>query len=172
MSITYSSIEMALHKLILEDDLDDLFSLIAIHCGVEEYKMAYLLNQHLGMQLKRNRVDLDFQRDGKLVTFAMYEFEDKKHHIRFNLIANVSNPQIHILESDGNPMTSLFSDRDNTYYLLPELRKVDYFIRIDCEYGEPPLREILSEINKIKHVISAYSVDVTRIKSKNNLIFD
>ena len=33
---------MASHKLILEDDYQEEFSLIAIHCSEEPYKMAYI----------------------------------------------------------------------------------------------------------------------------------
>ena len=44
---------MASHKLILEDDYQEEFSLIAIHCSEEPYKMAYMLNKHLSLRLSR-----------------------------------------------------------------------------------------------------------------------
>ena len=45
---------MASHKLILEDDYQEEFSLIAIHCSEEPYKMAYILNKHLSLRLSRD----------------------------------------------------------------------------------------------------------------------
>ena len=52
---------MANFKLVLEDDFGEDFSLIAIHCSAEAYKMAYLLNDHMALRLKRKRVDLDLR---------------------------------------------------------------------------------------------------------------
>lgn len=163
---------MALQKLILDDDLDVTFDLIAIHCSVEEYMMAYLLNRNLGLRFRRKEEDLDFIRDGKTITYAMYEFEDVKKHIQYYLIANTSNPLQSKSEKNNDQFTSLFSEKENTYYLIPELKKVDFFLKIDSDYETLPIREMLSKINNIKQIISAYSVDITNLKSKNNLIFD
>ena len=33
------------HKLVLENDFQEEFSLIAIHCSEEPYKMAYMINK-------------------------------------------------------------------------------------------------------------------------------
>ena len=68
---------MANYKLILEDDFKDEFTLIAIHCSEEAYKMAFLLNQHLSLQLKRRRTDLDFSKQGLELSFPWFEFEDE-----------------------------------------------------------------------------------------------
>lgn len=51
---------MALHKLIVDDFYDTDFSLIAIHCQVEDYRISYLLNKHLDINLMRKGKDLDF----------------------------------------------------------------------------------------------------------------
>ncbi len=46
---------MATHKLILGDDFQDEFSLIAIHCSDEPYKMAYMLNKKIPLRLERKK---------------------------------------------------------------------------------------------------------------------
>ena len=51
---------MALHKLILDDIEDVSYSLLAIHCTMEDFRVAYLLNKHLKISLKRREEDLDF----------------------------------------------------------------------------------------------------------------
>ena len=35
------------HKLVLENDFQEEFSLIAIHCSEEPYKMAYMINKQV-----------------------------------------------------------------------------------------------------------------------------
>ena len=51
---------MALHKLLVDDFYDATYKLIAIHCRLEDYRLAYLLNQSLNLKLERNPNDLDF----------------------------------------------------------------------------------------------------------------
>jgi hypothetical protein len=52
---------MAVHKLILDDVFDEsVFTLIAIHSTIEDYRLAYLLNRFLGINLVRFEFDLDF----------------------------------------------------------------------------------------------------------------
>lgn len=163
---------MAHHKLFLDEELDEPFTLIAIHCTAEDYKLGYLLNQYLGTQFRRKKADLDFSSKGLLITFPLYDFEDSKKHIHYYLVANACHSvDVDLQESDGL-FAALVSEKATTHYLLPEFRNVDYFLKIYSENGTLPLRKILAAINEIKHVISAYTVEIKDIKSKNNLIFD
>ncbi len=52
---------MALHKLLVDDFDDDSYKLIAIHCRLEDYRLAYLLNKYLGLKFKRKDHDIDFK---------------------------------------------------------------------------------------------------------------
>ena len=55
---------MAVHKLVLDDFLEEAsYTLIAIHCTIEDFRLAYLLNKHLGINLTRKTSDLDFKKD-------------------------------------------------------------------------------------------------------------
>ncbi len=163
---------MANHKLIMDEELDDPFTLIAIHCSAEDYKLAYFLNEKLNIRLKRKKTDLDFSINGLQIAFPLFDFADLKNHIHYYLVANAC----HSLEKDLQNVQGLFaalvSEKGTTHYLLPEFKNVDYFLKIYSETDTVPLRKILSEVNEIKHVISAYIVEVENIKSKNNLIFD
>ena len=160
------------HKLILDEDLDEPFTLIAIHCSEEDYKLAYLLNQHLGTGFKRKKVDLDFSANGLKINFPLYDFEDKKKHFHYYLVANSCHSVEENLLNSPGLFAALVSDKATTHFLLPEFKNVDYFLKIYSENDILPLRKLLAEINEIKQVISAYSVEVENIKSKNNLIFD
>ena len=163
---------MANYKLVLDDDLKEEFLLIAIHCTEPDYKMAFLLNQHLGFQLNRCRLDLDYSKGGLEISFPHYEFEDELAYIGYDLLANkCKTPQARTIASGG-----LFSDEtaEELYneYLLPELQKVDYLLKVSSDYGVVPKRKLLNDINEVNQVISAYEVEVNTLKSKHNLIFD
>ncbi|OAB80322.1 IPExxxVDY family protein [Cochleicola gelatinilyticus] len=163
---------MANHRLVLDDDFSEEFTLIAIHCSEEAYKMAYLLNQNTGLKLYRREVDLDFSNNGLEVTFPLFEFEDEYQYTTYNLIANKCRSIAAHINSSGGLFDASGSESLVTTYLVPEYKNVDFFLKVYSDFETIPLRKILAAINQIKQVISSYNVDTEIIKSKNNLIFD
>ncbi len=65
---------MTVHRLVLESDFENDFSLIAIHCSEEAYKMAYMFNKFIPLKLERKELDLDFSNKGLEVTFPIFEY--------------------------------------------------------------------------------------------------
>lgn len=163
---------MAIHKLILEDDFNNEFSLIAIHCSEDAYKMAYMLNKCVHLQLERKSLDLDFSNNGLDVTFPIYEYEDEFNCILYNLVSNKSKSLSAKVHSSGGLFDKIASEKTITTYLLKEFKKVDFFLKIHSDYEKVPTRNLISTINEIEQVISAYSVEIKNIKAKNNLIFN
>ena len=163
---------MANHKLILEDDFYEEFSLIAIHCSEEPFKVAYMLNKHVQLQLVRKSVDLDFSNNGLDVTFPIFEFENIYTYFYYNLVANKNKSLTANVQSSGGLFDTIISEKTVTTYLLKEFKNVDYFLKIHSDYEKVPIRKLISSINEIEQVISAYLIDNETIKSKNNLIFD
>lgn len=163
---------MANYKLLYDDDFEEPYTLIAIHCSEEAYKMAYLMNKHLNLQLKRKHADLDFSTQGLLITFPLYHFEDTHKYDHFYMVANKCMSVGAGLQSSGGLFAELDSEKSTTHYLLPEFKKADYFLKIYSDFNHVPLKQILSELNHIKQVISAYILEPDVVKSKNNLIFD
>ena len=163
---------MANHKLIFDENFEEPYTLIAIHCSEEAYKMAYLMNSHLNLRLKRKQTDLDFSTEGLLITFPLYDFEDVHKYTHFYLIANKCKSVEAGLQSSGGLFAEMVSEKSTVHYLLPEFKKGDFFLKIYSDFDTVPLRKFLSEINEIKQIISAYIVETDHIKSKNNLIFD
>tara|TARA_R100000935_G_scaffold13736_5_gene27686 strand:- start:113113 stop:113604 length:492 start_codon:yes stop_codon:yes gene_type:complete len=163
---------MANHKLILDDAVGDDFSLIAIHCSEEAYKMAFLLNKYVHLRLERRRRDLDFSTEGLEITFPLFDFEHENQYTTYHLVANkCKTVAAHIVGSGG-----LFGDeiqeQVSTKFLLPEFKKVDYFLKVSSEYDTTPIRKLLMQLNEIDQVISAFIVEVSEVKSRENLIFD
>lgn len=159
---------MALHKLLVDDFYDDSFSLIAIHCRLEDYRLAYLLNKHLNINLLRKRQDLDYKYFA--ASYSIYEWEDKKQMITWNLVSNVCKKEEDSLQSSG----SLFNVQQTilkTYHLLPEFKKVDFFIKITSDDEHEDERQLITTLQGIPQLITCYGVNTDRIKSKDNLIF-
>lgn len=163
---------MAHHKLLLDDDIKEEYTLIAIHCSEETYKVAYLLNKFLLLQLKREELDLDYSSDGLDVMFPLFEFKDEMQYTTYNLVANKCKSEVANLSSTGGLFSGLTAEKTIMTFLIPELKQVDFFLKIFSDFEIIPLRKIMSSINEIKQIISAYEVEVETIKSKNNLIFD
>jgi hypothetical protein len=163
---------MAHHKLLLDDDIKEDFSLVAIHCSEEAYKMAFTLNQHLHLRLKRKRADLDFSNDGLQVTFPIFKFEDQFQYTTYYLVSNkCKSIAANVTSSEG-----LFGDdvSESTVLtlLLPEFKQADFFLKIESDHKTIPLRKNVALINEIKQVISAYKIEEHQLKSNHNLIFN
>jgi hypothetical protein len=159
---------MALHKLLVDDFYDATYKLIAIHCRLEDYRLAYLLNQNLSLKLERNPSDLDFNYTAS--SYSVYEWNNEADYITWNLIANVCKKEEDSLYSSG----ALFSDSDKvlkTYNLIPELKQVDYFIKISNEIQNVNDKLILNRLQAIPQIITSYQVNLETIKSKEHLIF-
>ncbi|WP_147677706.1 IPExxxVDY family protein [Algibacter pacificus] len=160
---------MAVHKLILDDVFDNvLCTLIAIHCTLEDYRLAYLLNKELKIKLARRIDDLDLN-NGKS-NYSIFEWEDKKHLTTWNLVSNSCKTEVFQEVSFG----SLFDNQEKiikTTHLIPEYKRVNFFLKIENEFSLSREKYIIDSILKISQIATAYSIDINQLKSKDNLIF-
>ncbi|GAA4801331.1 IPExxxVDY family protein [Litoribaculum gwangyangense] len=158
---------MAVHKLNFDDAFDEvLYTLIAMHCSLEDYRLAYLLNKNLGISLKRKSEDLDYS--SGLASYSIFEWEDSKQLITWNLVSNICKTQI-IQKADYQ---SLFNTtQTKTFYLLPEYKAVNYFLKIDSEFSFSKEKFILNHILSMPQIVTAYSINTNQLQSKENLIF-
>ncbi|MGJ8548308.1 IPExxxVDY family protein [Winogradskyella wichelsiae] len=159
---------MALHKLQVDDFYDDSYKLIAIHSRLEDYRLAYLLNKHLELRLERKEKDIDFKYLES--SYSIFEWDNETEYILWNLISNVCKKEEDSLYSSG----TLFSDNEKvlkTFHLICEYKKVDYFLKISEESQSINEKTILSKLQDIPQIITSYTVDPLKIKSKDHLIF-
>jgi hypothetical protein len=56
-------------------------------------------------------------------------------------------------------------------YLVPEMRKADYFIMIRNYIDDTDLENMISALNKIPEIVAAVKIDPKKIKSRENLLF-
>lgn len=161
---------MAVHKFILDDSFDESeYTLIAIHCRLEDYRLAYLLNKYLGITLARKASDLDYN-NGQ-VSYSIYEWEDDKQLITWSLVSNMCKTE----ELQKRDYKSLFDTQEKitkTFHLLPEHKTVNYLLKIESEFSFSKEKYILDSILRISQIATAYSIDSSQLKSKDHLIFN
>ena len=160
---------MAVQKLILDDFLDvHDYGLIGIHCSIEDFRLAYFLNNYLKINLSRKPKDVDFSNQ---VNYPIFEWFDERKLITWNLVSNSCKVDSQSFESSeslfSNPQTTT-----KTHYLVPEYRKVNFFLKITEEdIHQTKIKRILNKIQNIPQIVTAYSLKPDDLKSKNNLIF-
>lgn len=157
---------MAIHKIQINDFVSDDYELIAVHSSLDDYKLAYMLNKELGVQLSKNLAYVEIAIPEGKSAFSNYIFDDEKNDVVWTLIENKTT-----IINSNKQTTSLFEQVDITVFLLPEFKKADYLIKIEnIDYGFDS-ESIIEKIQEIKNVTMAYVIDITNLKSKNNLIF-
>ncbi|TBX71082.1 IPExxxVDY family protein [Flavobacterium silvisoli] len=162
---------MAIHKLHW-DEFDEIdYQLIAIHSPLEDYRLAYYINQQLPINLKKSNCNIHISNREGETQFTRFIFEDEKKDIFWNLIQNQND--VLVASSAGNE--GLFADVSSKFstkiYLIPEFKKVDYFLKIENAEDTIDVAKIANCIKKIERVTTVYTVEAEKIKSKNNLIF-
>lgn len=161
---------MAIHKLHLEefDEID--YQLIAIHSTLEDYRLAYFINQNLPINLHKGKQNIHISNKEGETQFTRFEFEDSKD-ISWNLIQNKSE----LIATYPTKNQGLFAESNSkfstTIYLIPEFKKVDYFLKIENGEVSIDISKITNGIKNIDRVSTVYAVEAEKIKSKNNLIF-
>ncbi|MBD0831133.1 IPExxxVDY family protein [Aestuariibaculum sediminum] len=160
---------MAIHKLVLDDVFDEVsYTLIAIHCSIDDYRLAYLLNKHLGINLHRKSIDVDVSLDQS--NYSVFEWKDRKQLTTWNLVANACKTEVY-QKNTGKSLFDLQEKITRISYLVPEHKAVNYFLKIDNEFSSNKEKYILQSILNIPKVATAFSVDINNLKSKENLIF-
>ena len=150
---------------LIDFEFDHDYDLIGIHSVLADYRMAYFLNDYLDIQLRRFEDDLDFK--SKNCSFPLYKFEDKTAFTSWSLIANKHVFTENVTEGGSN----LFLEETKISYLIPEKKKVDYFIKITGLKDNVELNTTLVNINKINNIMASYAIDPMDLRSRDNLIF-
>ena len=147
------------------------FHLIAIHSPIEGYRLAFFINKLLQINLKLSKNKLHVHQKKGSSNFERFSFEDEKKDIRWDLIENKNT----IKTAENTAINDLFFETRTQFslpvFLVPEYRKVDFFLKLDSESTPLNGYEIVVEIKKIPAITTVYEVNSNKIKSKNNLIF-
>ena len=136
------------HILIDEDDLD--FDMIGICSHHNDYRIAWSINEQIGIQLKKSESYTVINKKGTLKTqHSTYKFEDEDDRMNYYLIKNKHQGQ----------------------YLIPEESTMDYFLFL-CENCAVDLEELIAKLKTTTCVLGAYSFYPDEIESAQNLVLE
>jgi hypothetical protein len=162
---------MGIHKLNL-DEFDEIdYYLIAIHTSLEDYRLAYFINQNLPINLSKNENEIQINIKEGETNFSRFYYYDIENAISWNLIQNKSEVIQHKEGNSRNLFSNIIMEVATKVFLLPELKKVDYFLKIENTDDIINISNIQTKLNKIDSISAIYTVETNQIKSKNNLIF-
>lgn len=141
---------MILNRKFLKFEIDLDFVLIAVTTSLKDYRICYLINKFLTFNLvKIPDLSVDIFPGPVPGLFSIYHFRWETTETDFYFIANKG--------SEG--------------YLIPEMRKADYFLLIKNYIDEIDLDNLVSSLNKIPEIVAAVKIDAKKIKSRENLLF-
>ncbi|WP_397364022.1 IPExxxVDY family protein [Olleya sp. R77988] len=161
---------MAVRKLSLDDFLEEEhYALIGIHCVIEDYRLAFLINQILDIKLKRSVKDVT--NPSLNSNYALFEWFDQKQFTTYHLVANTCKVLHNNVKQESNSLFGKDTQGASNYYLLPEFKTINYLLKIETEFLSKE-KTILNKILKIPQVVTAYSIASHTLKSKDNLIFN
>ena len=156
---------MQIHSLGLEYFCEEEYSLIGIHTALEDFKLAYLLNKNLNTSFYKSKEDLKFENQQKNASFSIFNYSNTEYDFDWFLIANSSKREN---QTESNELLLI---SETKAYLIPEKKKVDFFIKISGDLSFSFLSETVDKIKKIDQIITSYSIDKKTLKSKDFLIF-
>lgn len=154
----------------LEPDCEEEYLLFALHCNIEDHKLAFLINKHFDLKLKRRERDLDFfSKDGN-ITYPIFEYLYPQNEEFYYLVSNSCKTVIETTTSAG----SLFEidTEEKIYHLIPEYKKADYILKIASDDLIKIEARLLPKLVKLPDMITAYPLDYKKLKSRTNLNFD
>lgn len=152
------------YRLAFEDfDAED-YSLIAIHSGLESYRLAYFINRELNIRLEKCPKDVAYTVQQGKATFNRYIYEDDVNNAEWNLLENKDTA----LSTAAN--TTLFGNSgiSVSIYLLPEFKSADYLLKVENAEG---IDKAVQLLDGIQYISAVYTIDPYKLRSKNNLIF-
>ncbi|WP_372474491.1 IPExxxVDY family protein [Capnocytophaga sp. ARDL2] len=154
-----------MYKLVLDDFYYDDFVLIAMTTSLEDYKLAYLINQVIQVHLCRERDDVKIINKTGTFPFSHYVFKDDQSCI-WRLITNKS----FVTNEKSGETFDLFGEIQSVCYFSFDYKTVDFWLKIENVDDSFQVDQLLKKLNFIKHISMAYQVEMEDVKNINNFI--
>lgn len=139
-----------MNKFKLEIEYDYDFVLIGICSHEKDYRICWAINQKLDFDLKKTEdLEIKEKKQAEPSLFSMYVHENPEEYVEYYVIAN----------------------RGANGMLVPEQKQADYFLMIRGTITDGQVESIIKQLREISMVLTAYEIDPTQLKSKQNLLF-
>jgi hypothetical protein len=136
-------------KITLDIEYEYEFRVIAISCHARDYKLCYNLNKQLEFNLiKQDNIKLKVKPD-IAAEFSWFLFSDEENHVEYRLVSN----------------------KGTVGLLIPEQKQADFFMLINGSPTDSQVAGLLKRIKDTESVLTAFTIDVGALKSKQNLLF-
>jgi hypothetical protein len=136
-------------KVFLDFVFDYDFLLLGIVSTEKFHRLVWLINEKLGQNFCHSgNLDL-FESEMIIASFTKYECTDELNHLEF----------------------VLFENKDDSSYLIPEMRTVDYFMMIKGALDFMDVKTFTQNLQPIESIQLITEIDHHKLKSKQNLIF-
>ena len=137
-----------MNRFTLDVEYDFDFGLLAISCHEKKYKFCLEVNLDIQFNLLRQK-DYTLKEKNAEVSFPIYEYEDEKNGLTYQLIKNYGGDS----------------------YLLKDYKKTDFLLLIKGNYNQQTIDTIKNKLSELKNVLMVIELNPNEIKSKENLIF-
>lgn len=151
MLVTFEPIfiQLAKRKLKIEPEFD--FILIGIVTPLQDYRLAWFINNLLHKSLAKNDdYLLNDALNKKQMTFSKFDFFEELTMSVFHLLQN----------------------KHANDCLLPEAKEVDYILIIKGDYYKTRKNQIIKKIKSLEEIQTAVIWEADKMKSRNNLVME
>ncbi|PZX61220.1 hypothetical protein LV84_00208 [Algoriphagus ratkowskyi] len=136
-------------KLLIEHTYD--FELLGLVSPVKDHKMAWLINRDLDLNLIRSE-DL------------LLEFMTLPSLKISQYLLSLPHGFVQLLRNKALNSTNQVS------YLIPELKSMDYFLLVQDETFQISINTFANQLAKNRYIQNVMKLDVSKLKSKENLL--
>ena len=154
------------HKLNL-NQFSENYYLIAIHSDLDEFRLAFFLNDKLSIGLIRKNNDIILHENKS--NYSIYEYLDEAMFLKWVFFSNKS---LVAEKTRDNELLNLFSQENivqNEISFINQPKGVDYFLVIENVKNKIYVEKVLKKISEIRGVITAFISD-KKLENKENLI--
>jgi len=157
----------------IDFEYDYKFLLIGICSPLKDYHLSYKLNKELNASLSRSDFDIAMNFDDGIekAYFSLYEYWDEQYQNQWYLLTNKCQITCADESQDqGTIFDGFIQNSKKIKYLIPENTKTDYYLQVHGIFNEDAKQDLLKNITQLNRVVSAYEIDITELRSKENLI--
>jgi hypothetical protein len=130
------------------------FHIIGLVCSLKEYQLAYHLNKYIDFRLTKTE-DLKYSIDEE-TTMLISNYLYKNDYSEVRLIKNKSIEFTNIA----------------TPYIAPEFKSFDYLLYVFNEGAGFEIDAFIEKISLCTNIEYIWKIDVSKLKSKDNFIFN
>jgi hypothetical protein len=142
-------VSATMKKVFLDIGFDYDFLLLGIVSQEKAHRLVWFINKELSYHFAHDGELTMYEEEKPVAAYTKYVFTDEINHLEFFMIEN----------------------KDESSYLIPELRQIDFFIMIKGALDFLDVKTLITNMKPIQPIQLITEIDHQKLKSKQNLIF-